>query len=93
MLFSHLRRPGFLSHLRSLAGYDEPETLRSQDPSNRLAIADGGHHWATRQNIARFTERLKGTLSESERRLLERLLAEEKQRLRDAERDDSGGDK
>jgi hypothetical protein len=42
MLFSRLRRPEFLSHLRSLAGYDEPETLRSQAPSKCLAIAHGG---------------------------------------------------
>lgn len=42
-LFGRLRRHGFLSHLRSLTGYDEPETLRSQNPSNCLAVADGEH--------------------------------------------------
>ena len=38
-----LRRPGLLSHLHSLIGYDEPEILPSKYPSNCLAMTDGGH--------------------------------------------------
>ena len=40
---SAVSRPGFLSHLRSLAGYDESETLCSLYPSDCITIADGGH--------------------------------------------------
>src|SRR3974390_1570193 len=41
VLLSRFRRHRFLSHLRSLTGYDEPEILPSQNPSICLAIADG----------------------------------------------------
>lgn len=44
MLFGRLRQPGFLSHLRSLTGYAGPAILRSQNPLNHLAIADGEQH-------------------------------------------------
>src|ERR1700719_4512322 len=42
-----LHRPGFLSHLRSLKGYDEPEILPSSTRPICLIGADGGHqdHW------------------------------------------------
>ena len=32
-----------LAHLRTLTGYDEPETLESQDPSTCLAFPDAEH--------------------------------------------------
>src|SRR6202011_1871648 len=38
-----LHRPGFLSHLRSLKGYDEPEILPSSTRQICLIGADGGH--------------------------------------------------
>src|SRR5580698_8457536 len=38
-----LHRPGFLSHLRSLKGYDEPEILPYSTRRNCLIGADAGH--------------------------------------------------
>src|SRR2546422_2809250 len=38
-----LHRPGFLSHLRSLKGYDEPEILPSSTRRICLIGADAGH--------------------------------------------------
>src|SRR5580692_3496485 len=40
-----LHRPGFLSHLRSLKGYDEPEILPYSTRRNCLIGADAGHAW------------------------------------------------
>src|SRR5580704_10094719 len=38
-----LHRPGFLSHLRSFKGYDEPEILPYSTRRNCLIGADAGH--------------------------------------------------
>src|SRR5207344_1150133 len=43
LLRRFLRRNGFLSHLRSLKGYDEPETLPSSTHPICLMSADGEH--------------------------------------------------